>query len=160
VLAAAGLTRGALYHHFIDKRDLFEAVCERLHEQAETAVLEAAQACPDPVDGLIAGCLAFVDHVVQPEVRRILLIEGPSVLGWERWNELDRVHGFGHLQAGVQEAVDAGVLDGDVEVLALMLNGALNQGVLWAGQVEDPSAVPRLKQAFCDLMGALRRRRR
>ncbi|MBU1377357.1 MAG: TetR/AcrR family transcriptional regulator [Alphaproteobacteria bacterium] len=157
VLAATGLTRGALYHHFRDKRDLFEAVCKGLHEEATAAILAAADAASNPVDGLIAGGLAFVDHVVQPRVRRILLVEAPSVLGWERWNELDRAHGFGLLLDGVREAVAAGALEGDPEVLALMLNGGLNQAVVWAGQSDDSAAVTRVKAGFVRLMETLRR---
>ena len=157
ILAATGLTRGALYHHFKDKRDLFEAVCRGLHEEAAAAILAAAEACADPVDGLIAGCLTFVDQLVRPHARRILLVEAPSVLGWERWNALDRAHGFGLLLEGVREAVAAGALDGDPEVLALMLNGALNQAVVWAGQSDDPDAVARVKTEFVRLMEGLRR---
>jgi len=158
VLAATGLTRGALYHHFRDKRDLFEAVCKGLHEEAMAAILDAADPQPDPVDGLIAGGLAFIDHVIQPRARRILLVEAPSVLGWARWNELDRAHGFGLLLEGVREAVAAGALAGDPEVLALMLNGGLNQAVVWAGQSDDPAATDRVKSAFVQLMETLRRR--
>lgn len=158
VLAETRLTRGALYHHFRDKKDLFEAVCRRLHEEAMAAIVQAAEAQPDPVDGLAAGCEAFIDHVVQPRARRILLVEGPSVLGWERWNALDREHGFGLLLEGVREAVEAGSLAGDPEVLALLLNGGLNQAVLWAGQTDDPAAVARVKAQFTQLLAALRRR--
>ena len=157
VLAAAGLTRGALYHHFKDKRDLFDAVCQRLHAETAAALLQAAEAQPDPVDGLIAGCLTFVDQVARPQARRILLLDGPSVLGWERWNEIDHAHGFGLLVAGVREAVAAGALSADPEVLAHLLNGGLNQGVVWAAQSGDPTAMDRLKAGFVQLMESLRR---
>ena len=157
VLAAAGLTRGELYHHFKDKRDLFDAVCQRLHAETAAALLEAAEAQPDPVDGLIAGCLTFVDQVARPEARRILLIDGPSVLGWARWNEIDRAHGFGLLVAGVREAVEAGALAGDPEVIAHLLNGGLNQGVVWAAQSADPTALDRLRAGFVQLVESLRR---
>jgi len=157
VLAASGLTRGALYHHFRDKQALFEAVCRRLHEEATAAVLEAVEARPDPVDGLIAGCLAFIDQVSRPAARRILLVEAPSVLGWDRWNALDREHGFGLLLAGIREAVAAGALEGDPEVLAQLINGSVNQAVLWAGQADDPTAIDRVKAGFVGLMEALRR---
>jgi len=157
VLADVGLTRGALYHHFRDKRDLFDAVCRRLHEETTAAVALAAEARPEPVDGLIAGCLAFVDHVARPEARRILLVEAPSVLGWERWNEIDRAHGFGLLVEGVREAVEAGMLEGDPEVLAHLLNGGLNQAVVWAGQMGDAAAMDRVKAGFVQLMEALRK---
>ena len=157
VLAAAGLTRGALYHHFRDKRDLFEAVCRTLHQAGAVAIRAAAEATADPVDGLVAGCQAFIDHVIDPRARRILLVEAPSVLGWERWNDLDRAHGFGLLLEGVREAVAAGALDGDAEVLALMLNGGLNQAVVWAGQTGDPQAVARVKAQTAALLQTLRR---
>lgn len=156
VLAAAGLTRGALYHHFRDKQALFDAVCQRLHAETGAALIVEAEAQPDPVDALIAGCLAFVDEMARPELRRILLVEAPSVLGWTRWNEIDRAHGFGHLVEGVREAVGAGALDGDPEVIAHLLNGALNQAVVWAAQSGDPAAIDRVKQGFVALMNRLR----
>lgn len=158
VLAAAGLTRGALYHHFKDKQALFDAVCQRLHAETAEALLVEAEAEPDPVDGLIAGCLAFVDQVARPDALRILLIEAPSVLGWARWNEIDRAHGFGHLVEGVREAVEAGVLDGDPEVLAHLVNGGLNQAVVWAAQSGDPGAMDRVKAGVAQLLNSLRRR--
>jgi AcrR family transcriptional regulator len=157
VLAAAGLTRGALYHHFRDKQDLFDAVCQQLHAETAAAILATAEAQPDPVDGLIAGCLVFIDHVARPEARRILLIDAPSVLGWERWNEIDRAHGFGLLVEGVREAIDAGALAGDPEVLAHLLNGGLNQAVVWAAQTGDPAAMPRVKAGLVELLESLRR---
>lgn len=157
VLADAGLTRGALYHHFKDKRDLFDAVCQRLHAETAAAILAAAEAQADPVDGLIAGSLAFIDHTARPEALRILLIEAPSVLGWPRWNEIDRAHGFGLLVEGARAAVEAGALSGDPEVLAHLLNGALNQAVVWAAQSGDPAAMPRVKTGFVQLMESLRR---
>jgi AcrR family transcriptional regulator len=156
VLAETGLTRGALYHHFRDKQDLFDAVCQRLQAETAGAILAAAETQSDPVDALVAGSLAFIDAVARPEARRILLVEGPSVLGWARWNALDRAHGFGLLLDGVREAVAAGALKGDPEVLAHLLNGAINQGVLWAAQAEDPAAMAQVKTGVRDLLDALR----
>lgn len=157
VLAETGLTRGALYHHFRDKRDLFDAVCQRLQAETVAAILAPADTHADPVDGLIAGSLAFVDHVSRPEAWRILLIEAPSVLGWARWNEIDAAHGFGLLVEGVREAVAAGALEGDPDVLAHLLNGGLNQAVVWAAQSGDPASMVRVKGAFVRLMESLRR---
>ncbi len=89
ILAAAGVTRGALYHHFADKRALFAAVCETLHVEAQAVIETDADAAPSAFDGLIAGCLGFLDFMVRPEVRRILILDAPSVLGWAAWNEMD-----------------------------------------------------------------------
>lgn len=156
ILAETGLTRGALYHHFADKQALFAAVCEELHEEAGKAILVDADAAPDAWQAVVDGCLAFLDFMVRPDVRRILILEAPSVLGWEAWNEMDRRHGFGLLIEGVEAAVIEGTLKGDPDILAVMINGALNYAVVWAGQSQEPQALERLKSGFLTLMTSLR----
>lgn len=153
VLAAAGVTRGALYHHFADKQALFAAVCEELHAEAAKVIEAAADAEARAYSAVLAGSLAFLDFMAAPEVRRILLLDAPSVLGWEAWNEMDRRHGFGLLVRGVEAAVAEGSLDGDPQVLAVLLNGALNEGVVWAAG--DPAAMNRLRNGFAALMARL-----
>ncbi len=157
ILAAAGVTRGALYHHFADKQALFAAVCEQLHGEAEQAIETDADAQASAFDGLLAGCLTFLDFMAGPQARRILILDAPSVLGWEAWNEMDRRHGFGLLVEGVRAAVETGELQGDPETLAVMINGALNYGVVWAGHGEGPEALARLKSSFVETMARLRR---
>ena len=157
ILAAAGVTRGALYHHFADKQALFAQVCEDLHAEAEHVIEADADAQGTAFDGLVAGCLGFLDFMVRPDVRRILILDAPSVLGWEAWNEMDRRHGFGLLIEGVRAAVVEGSLQGDPETLAVMVNGALNYGVVWAGHAEGPEALARLKSSFVETMARLRR---
>lgn len=90
-------------------------------------------------------------------MRRILILDAPSVLGWEAWNEMDRRHGFGLLIEGVAAAVAEGGLEGDPETLAVMINGALNYGVVWAGHAEGPEALARLKSSFVETVTRLRR---
>lgn len=158
ILAAAGVTRGALYHHFADKQALFAAVCEGLHGEVEEMIETGAGAAPSAFDALIAGCLGFLDFMVRPDVRRILILDAPSVLGWEAWNEMDRRHGFGLLIEGVEAALAEGSLAGDPLPLAVMLNGALNYGVVWAGQSPDLQALDQLKDGFLRLMEQLRLR--
>ncbi|KQW65984.1 hypothetical protein ASE17_14325 [Phenylobacterium sp. Root77] len=157
ILAAAGVTRGALYHHFADKQALFAQVCEELHGEAEQVIETDAEAQGTAFDGLVAGCLGFLDFMAAPDVRRILILDAPSVLGWEAWNEMDRRHGFGLLIEGVKAAVAEGSLEGEDEALAVMINGALNYGVVWAGQSESPEALARLKSSFVETMTRLRR---
>jgi AcrR family transcriptional regulator len=157
ILAAAGVTRGALYHHFADKQALFAQVCEDLHAEAEQVIETDAGAQASAFDGLVAGCLGFLDFMVRPDVRRILILDAPSVLGWEAWNEMDRRHGFGLLIEGVREAVAEGTLQGDPEALAVMINGALNYGVVWAGHGEGAEALARLKSSFVETATRLRR---
>lgn len=152
ILARAETTRGGLYHHYRDKADLFAAVCTVLHEEA-VAAIEAAGG-RTPYEMLRQGCEAWMDHMAGPAVRRILLVEGPGVLGWVRWNDLDRAHGFALLRQGVQAAQAAGALKPiDTDALALLLNGAMNQAVLAA---DNPAALAPLKRAFRALLEALR----
>ena len=156
ILAVAGVTRGALYHHFADKQALFAAVCEDLHGEMEGAIEADADAHASAFDGVVAGCLAFLDFLSRPEARRILILDAPSVLGWEAWNEMDRRHGFGLLVQGVSEAVAEGSLAGEPETLAVMINGALNYGVVWAAQDGDGEGLARLKAGFINMMDRLR----
>lgn len=156
ILAVAGVTRGALYHHFADKQALFAAVCEDLHGEMEGVIEADADAHASAFDGVVAGCLAFLDFLSRPEARRILILDAPSVLGWEAWNEMDRRHGFGLLVQGVSEAVAEGSLAGEPETLAVMINGALNYGVVWAAQDGDGEGLARLKAGFINMMDRLR----
>lgn len=152
ILARAETTRGGLYHHYADKADLFAAVCTVLHEEA-VAAIEAAGG-RTPFERLRQGCEAWMEYMAAPAARRILLVEGPGVLGWARWNDLDRAHGFALLRQGVQAAQAAGALRPiDTDALALLLNGAMNQAVLAAG---DDAALAPLKRAFHSLLEALR----
>lgn len=156
ILVETGMTRGALYHHFADKKALFAAVCEDLHAEAERVLLADANAAANSWQAVVDGCLAFVDFMVRPDVRRILILDAPGVLGWAAWNDMDRRHGFGQLIEGIEEAVAEGSLSGDPDNLAVMINGALNYAVVWAGQSGEPRAVPRLKAGFVRLMESLR----
>src|SRR5260221_12948475 len=85
VLDAAGVSRGALYHHFPGKEALFEAVLEAVEEELATVVVAAAEASGDPRMSLQAGCLAWVQRLRDPVVRRIVLVHAPPVVGWEPW---------------------------------------------------------------------------
>lgn len=152
ILSRAETTRGGLYHHYRDKADLFAAVCTVLHEEAVAAVEGAGGSTP--FEMLAGGCDAWMDHMVKAEVRRILLVEGPGVLGWARWNDMDRAHGFALLRQGVVAAQAAKQLQPiEPEALALLLNGAMNQAVLAA---EDAKALVPLKKAFRALLTSLR----
>jgi AcrR family transcriptional regulator len=128
IIAAAGVTRGALYHHFADKAALFEAVCEEISIDARAAVEGAISLGMSSGAALKAGLAAWLAFVLEPGVCRILLLEGPTVLGWQRWNALDEKNSFQSLREGVEEAVAAGELRfaGGPELLATLLNGAVN----------------------------------
>lgn len=135
VLAGAGVTRGALYHHFVDKAALFEAVCVVLSEGAMAAISSAVDGVEDPLLALEAGSHAWLDYMLGAEARRILLVEAPTVLGWSRWAALDEAHGFRLLFEGIETALAAGALrhDGEPLALAVIFNGAMNALALRVG---------------------------
>lgn len=155
ILEGAGVKRGALYHHFRDKAELFEAVCRELAEEAAAAIVTAAGRETRAYDALVAGSLAWFDVMLRPDVRRILVIEAPGVLGWERWNALDAQHGFGLLKQGVAAALDEGslVFDGDAGTLALLFNGAMNGAVVHAGAA-DADDISAIRQGIVALIAA------
>jgi AcrR family transcriptional regulator len=157
ILDKAGVTRGALYHHFKDKAALFEAVCTQLHEEAVAAIVDVTGDDVAPLDALVAGSLAWIDRVSTPEVNRILIVEAPSVLGWEKWNALDRAHGFGELLEGVAAARAARAIRPiGAEELAVLLNGAMNAGVLWAGHAGGAQSLRRVKKAVREMLLSLK----
>ena len=138
VVRRAGVTRGALYYHFRDKRDLFRAVVEDLQQQILGQVQAAAATAADPWAALRAGLHAFLDACMEPAVQRIVLLDAPSVLGWAAWRELDAKYGFGLLRTVLQELMDAGLLEPQpVEPLAHILLGALSEAGLVIAEAED-----------------------
>jgi AcrR family transcriptional regulator len=141
VVQRAGVTRGALYYHFRDKRALFHAVVEdvqqRLTERLITTVWEIA----DPWERLRGGLHAFLDACMDPAVQRIVLQDAPSVLGWTAWRDLDARYGLGMLRAGLEALLDAGLLEPQpLDPLAHMLLGALSEAGMVIAQADDTIA--------------------
>jgi AcrR family transcriptional regulator len=139
IVRAAGVTRGALYHHFAGKKQLFEAVYEEVErglvEQIATSAIASAG---DPLEALHAGAQAFLDACEDPAVRRIALLDAPSVLGWERWREIGLRYGFGLVQGTVQAAMDAGLIDRQpVTPLSHLLLGAIDEGAMLIARAHD-----------------------
>ena len=139
IVRAAGVTRGALYHHFAGKRQLFEAVYEdverRLVDQIASSALASAA---DPLAALHAGAQAFLDACEDPAVQRIALLDAPSVLGWERWREIGLRYGFGLVQGTVQAAMDSGLIERQpVGPLAHLLLGAIDEAAMLIARAHD-----------------------
>lgn len=142
IVAAAGVTRGALYHHFADKLALFEAVVEAEHAavaDAITAVAEGAEAPPDMIDALVKGGEAFLAAMQDEGRRRIMLIDAPAILGPEALDVINQRYGQRTLVEGVRCALEAGVLaDVPVEPTAQLL-GALFDRAALAPESEEPA---------------------
>jgi AcrR family transcriptional regulator len=143
IVRAAGVTRGALYHHFADKRALFEAIYEQIEaELAERIAAGALEAnASSPLEAMRAGAAMFLAACTEPEAQRIVLLDGPSVLGWDRWREIAAEHGLGLIEATLQAAIDAGSIESQpVRPLAHVLMGALDEAAMLVARAEDSEA--------------------
>jgi AcrR family transcriptional regulator len=139
IVQRAGVTRGALYHHFRNKEDLFRAV----FEDAERDLIEKVHIAADsaqagPWEGLRTGCQAFLDACLEPSVQRIIVLDAPSILGWEDWHRIDEEYGLGLLRRGLQAVMDAGYIEQlPLDPLAHVLLGALNEAAMVITRAED-----------------------
>jgi AcrR family transcriptional regulator len=134
IVAAAAVTRGALYHHYADKADLFRAVVEREHAAIAAEIEAASPAGRDPVAAIIAGGEAFLDGMADPGRRRILLIDAPAVLGPDEASAINARHGGRTLVEGVAAGVAAGGLKPlPVQALADLLDAAFDRAALAVG---------------------------
>jgi AcrR family transcriptional regulator len=132
ILAAAGVSRGGLYHHFANKRELFEAVFSRVSDAALARAARGVEGS-SPLEGLIAGCLAWLREARRPEVAAILLDQGPAVLGWKRARDLEAQTSLGLMMRGLTRAVAAGELSvPSLPLAARLLNAALAEAALSA----------------------------
>jgi AcrR family transcriptional regulator len=140
IVRAAGVTRGALYHHYADKQDLFRAVVEDLERELTTEVRTAFDEAPDPVTGMAAALDVFLTACLRPEVRRISLTDAPAVLGWTTWREIEAEHGLGMLTEVLTRAIDDGlVIPQPVRALAQLVLAAVMEAAHMITEAKDPA---------------------
>ena len=158
IVERAGVTRGALYHHFAAKEDLFRAVFEQLEDEVTKHVAKEALTSADPLEQLRRGTRAYLDACIDPAVQRVVLLEGPSVLGWQTWQEIEQRYGYGLVVAGVEAAIGAGLIAAQpVEPLAHVLFGALTEAGMVVARADDPGAARAEMEAAMDrLLDGLR----
>ncbi len=139
VVARAGVTRGALYHHFADKKDLFRAVVEQLEQEVSERIAVAALAEAGPWEQQQAALEAFLDTCLEPEVQRVILTDAPSVLGLQAWREIEATYGLALVRAGLQLVMEAGMIEQQpLDPLAHLMLGALAEAGLVIARAEDP----------------------
>ncbi len=157
IVRQAAVTRGALYYHFRDKAGLFEAVFEETAGEIVAVVSAEAEGEPTAFEGLAAGCRAYVDACLGPDIRQIYLIDGPAVLGWTRWREIDARHSVGSLREGITAVLDEAPQPPlSAEVLTVLVSGALNEAVLWLAEAEpSPTAHDNLYRGIRTLLERL-----
>jgi AcrR family transcriptional regulator len=153
----AGVTRGAVHHHFGDKRELFVEVFEQVEREINDAVMAAALAAtPAGLEPFKAGCRTLFDLFARPDLRRVVLADAPAVLGLVAWYEIDRGFGLATIRAGLQSLADDGALAREnTEALALVLYGALTEaslalgaGLTTVGEATIIATVERILRAF------------
>jgi AcrR family transcriptional regulator len=140
IVAAAGVTRGALYHQFADKTALFDAVLEAVEADiaGRLAGDVAAAGITDPVEALRRSMRTWLDICAEPEIHRIALIDGPSVLGWARWREVCQRHVFGLVQALLAHGIELGRIRAQpTRPLAHVLMGAGDEAALYVAEAAD-----------------------
>jgi AcrR family transcriptional regulator len=143
IVRRAKVTRGALYHHFEDKRALFDAVASEVARNI-AARIDKVTPMDEPLQALIVGTGAFLDACLDPAVRRIYLIDAPAVLGWHRWREIDAPHGVRSLREGVTAMLAQRSDDAlTVEPTTFLLAGAFNEAALWIAEAKDEKAARR-----------------
>jgi AcrR family transcriptional regulator len=139
VLHVASVSRGSLYHHFKNKEALFEAVLEAIENDTGVRVMEAAAGATDPKEILRLGSLAWVQLAGDPVVRRVLLIDAPAVLGWERWRALEERHALGLIKGVLAAIADQGDLDPElVDVYSHVILAAINEIALLIARSDQP----------------------
>jgi AcrR family transcriptional regulator len=158
IVARARVTRGALYHHFEDKRDLFRAVHERVEEELMERVAARIKGADDPWSLIVGGMRSFLDACEEPAVKQIALTDAPVVLGWKEWREIDEEHGLGLTRAALAGAVDAGVLRPmPIEPMAHLLVAALSEAAFVIANAEQPRKARReVESALLQLVEGLR----
>ncbi len=138
IVTRAGVTRGALYHQFADKRALFSAVLEDLEQDVIGRLAARAARAGETEQVLRATIAAWLDVCEDPEVQRIMLLDAPGVLGWEEWREIGHRYGLGATMALLQAAIDEGAIAAQpVRPLAHVVIGALDEAALYVARAED-----------------------
>ncbi|MFI7152812.1 TetR/AcrR family transcriptional regulator [Nonomuraea sp. NPDC050022] len=157
IVAAAGVTKGALYHHFGSKADLFRTVLEQVQGEVAETVAATAEVQDDPWEQLVAGCRAFLAACTDPDIQRIMLIDGPAVLGWSEWRALDEAASARHLAEALSGLIEAGIIARQpVAPLTHLLSGAMNEAALWLAGSGDPGDLDDVWAALSRILQGLR----
>jgi AcrR family transcriptional regulator len=159
IVRAAHVTRGALYHHFADKRALFRAVHLQIVDELLVNIVARTGGSQDAWSALTTGVRAFLDGCTDPAVIRISHLDAPAVLGWAEWREIDAERWLGLVSAALSEAMEAGVLRRQaVQPLAHMLLGAMVEASMLIADAADPAAARReVEEPLLSLLQGLRR---
>jgi len=142
IVGKAEVTRGALYHHYDGKEGLFEAVVEEAMRELHNKIIRGADAGADPIDAIKQGLRRFLELSAAPRTQRLLFVDAPAVLGWQRWRAMDQRYGLGLLTGAVKNAVSQGrIQSGSPEVLAHLLMSACIEAAMLMANARDKRKV-------------------
>jgi AcrR family transcriptional regulator len=144
IAADSGLAKGAVYHHFSSKEALFTAVLEAVQaDVAKSPVPASATRLTDPLDQIAAGVLHYLLATNEPDTRRILLIDGPTVVGWQKWREIDaRIFGAG-AKAAIAHALGPNAKTARIDAIVHLLMGSVTEAALVCASSPRPKAQAR-----------------
>jgi AcrR family transcriptional regulator len=157
IVRAAGVTRGALYHQFEDKTELFAAVYEAVEQEVSTGLGQRIDGTgvTDALELMRMGAAAWLEAASDPEVQRIVLLDAPAVLGWERWREIGMRYGMGLVESVLAHAVETGVIPSQpVAPLAHVLIGAMDEAALYIARSDEPEQARKEMTAVVDRLVA------
>lgn len=158
IVGAAAVTKGALYHHFDGKTEVFRAVLKEVQDEVGRQVAASADAHDEPWTRFTAGCQAFLTASTHSDVRQIMLIDGPAVLGWAEWRAMDEAASARHLTDALTDLMDAGLIARrPLRPLTHLLSGAMNEAALFLAGSTDPADLPDTQAALAHLLDSLRR---
>lgn len=156
ILAAAEISRGAMYHHFATKKDLFEAVFLATSDTAIEQSGRSAKRSSSPLTSLTNACLAWLEEVRKPDVAAILIDQGPQVLGWERARDIEAATSLGITSSGLRAAMKAGEIDvPSIEIAARFLNAVLAEAALVSLHNDPPVSQADLEASLLHLIAGM-----
>lgn len=153
IVRSAGVTRGALYHHFADKTELFATVFEQVEGEVAARMGEAIAAAgeTDAIEVMRMGAAFWLDACSDPEIQRIALVDAPAVLGWTRWTEIGNRYNIGLVRALLASAIETGRIPPQpIEATALTMLGAMREATLYVARADDHDTARREAGAVID----------
>ncbi len=160
IVAGARVTKGALYHHFTGKQALFEAVFEKVEGESARRIRASLKGTSDPWEKALAGLRAFLDVVRDPTYQRVVIQEGPAILGYERFREQEERSSYAIVQDIVRSVLEAGTFELDEAMIATFSRiffGAMSAAGETVTSAEDPRvAVAQVETAITFILTGLR----
>ncbi len=153
IVRSAGVTRGALYHHFADKTELFATVFEQVEGEVAARMGEAIAATgeTDAIEVMRLGAAFWLDACSDPEIQRIALVDAPAVLGWTRWTEIGNRYNIGLVRTLLSSAIESGRIPPQpIDATALTMLGAMREATLYVARADDHDAARREAGAVID----------